>query len=281
MSSRRTPGSRSAPFVQHCLPHRARKRSRGKPGMTTDGKPGMYIGSTGRPGMTADGRPGMTADGCRVRARGKGESSRLRHPRPLVIPANAGIPGTGPASRPTGSRGKHGIPGQARDDVDSKRRMTADGSPGMTPPWPAHGQRTRPRRWSEGVGVHGRWVGVGASPSAGSQLVRRSRASGSGQGRRHPPATGIRRNPHPPESDATPPIGTRRNPHRKQIHNRGSTGSDSRASTPNTASWTRHSGSPATSRSTASSPSAYSRSASERFRLRLRFRSRSRLSGSV
>lgn len=64
-------------------------------------------------------------------------------------------------------------------------------------------------------------------------------------------------------------------------YKRGSTGSDSSASTPNTASCIRHSGSPRAPRSRASSPSAYSRSASERLRPRLRSRSRARLAGSV
>ncbi len=64
-------------------------------------------------------------------------------------------------------------------------------------------------------------------------------------------------------------------------HSRGSTGSDSSASTAKTASWTRHSGSPAASLSTASSPSAYSRSASERLCPRWRERSRVRCSGAV
>ncbi len=47
-------------------------------------------------------------------------------------------------------------------------------------------------------------------------------------------------------------------------HSLGSTGSLSRASTPNTHSWTRCSGSPATNRSSASMPRANSRRASER-----------------
>ena len=64
-------------------------------------------------------------------------------------------------------------------------------------------------------------------------------------------------------------------------HSRGSTGSDSSASTANTASWTRHSGSPSASRSSASSPSAYSRSASDRLWFRNRLRRRSRFSGRV
>jgi hypothetical protein len=64
-------------------------------------------------------------------------------------------------------------------------------------------------------------------------------------------------------------------------YSRGSTGSDSSASTPNTASWTRHNGSPRAPRSSASSPRAYSRSASDRLRPRLRSRSRARLAGSV
>jgi hypothetical protein len=53
-------------------------------------------------------------------------------------------------------------------------------------------------------------------------------------------------------------------------YNRGSTGSDSSASTPNTASCTRHNGSPSASRSRASRPRAYSRSASDRLWLRKR-----------
>lgn len=68
---------------------------------------------------------------------------------------------------------------------------------------------------------------------------------------------------------------------RPRCQRRGSTGSDSRASTPNTASWIRHRGSPATSRSTASRPRAYSRRARDRLRPRLRSRSRLRFSGSV
>lgn len=44
-------------------------------------------------------------------------------------------------------------------------------------------------------------------------------------------------------------------------YNRGSTGSDSSASTANTAWWMRYNGSPRTDRSNASMPSAYSRSA--------------------
>ncbi len=62
---------------------------------------------------------------------------------------------------------------------------------------------------------------------------------------------------------------------------RGSTGSDSRASTANTHSCTRHSGSSRATRSSASRPSAYSRIASERFAPRARLRRRSRFSGSV
>ena len=49
-------------------------------------------------------------------------------------------------------------------------------------------------------------------------------------------------------------------------HNRGSTGSLSSASTPNTHSWTRRSGSWRTNRSSASMPSANSRSASDAWR---------------
>jgi hypothetical protein len=56
----------------------------------------------------------------------------------------------------------------------------------------------------------------------------------------------------------------------------GSTGSDSSASTAKTHSCTRHSGSPATSRSSASRPSAYSRAASDLLVPRPRPRSRSR-----
>src|SRR5699024_2517279 len=59
---------------------------------------------------------------------------------------------------------------------------------------------------------------------------------------------------------------------------RGSTGSDSSASTPNTHWCTRHSGSPAMNRRSASSPSAHSRAARER--LCPVFRSRTRLRGS-
>ena len=64
-------------------------------------------------------------------------------------------------------------------------------------------------------------------------------------------------------------------------HSRGSTGSDSRAKTAKTHSWTRHRGSPRATRSRASRPRAYSRSASERLWLSPRWRSRSRLAGSV
>ena len=70
-------------------------------------------------------------------------------------------------------------------------------------------------------------------------------------------------------------------PFTTSCHSRGSTGSDSMASTAKTASCTRHSGSPAACRSSASSPSAYSRSASDCLCPRLRWRSRSRLAGSV
>jgi len=61
----------------------------------------------------------------------------------------------------------------------------------------------------------------------------------------------------------------------------GSTGSDSRARTAKTHSWTRHSGSPPATRSRASRPRAYSRSASERLWDRPRRRSRARWAGSV
>jgi hypothetical protein len=64
-------------------------------------------------------------------------------------------------------------------------------------------------------------------------------------------------------------------------HSRGSTGSDSRASTAKTHWWTRQSGSSRATRSSASSPRAYSRRASERLCPRPRERSRSRLAGSV
>ncbi len=64
-------------------------------------------------------------------------------------------------------------------------------------------------------------------------------------------------------------------------HRRGSTGSDSRASTANTGSWTRHRGSLSTNLVRDSMPSAYSRSASERLRPSVRRRRRFRLSGSV
>jgi hypothetical protein len=64
-------------------------------------------------------------------------------------------------------------------------------------------------------------------------------------------------------------------------HSRGSTGSDSSASTANTHSWIRHSGSPSASRSSASSPSAYSRSARERLWRSDRLRSCSRCRTSV
>ena len=60
------------------------------------------------------------------------------------------------------------------------------------------------------------------------------------------------------------------------IHNLGSTGSDSSASTPNTHSCTRRSGSRATNRSSASRPSANSRNASARLPPSDRFRSRAR-----
>lgn len=50
---------------------------------------------------------------------------------------------------------------------------------------------------------------------------------------------------------------------RVRLQRRGSTGSDSRARTPNTGSWMRHSGSPRARRSRLSSPSAYSRRASD------------------
>src|SRR5262249_30218244 len=64
-------------------------------------------------------------------------------------------------------------------------------------------------------------------------------------------------------------------------YNLGSTGSLSSASTANTHSCTRRSGSPRAKRSNPSSPSANSRSASERLALRKRWRSRSRLAGAV
>lgn len=59
-------------------------------------------------------------------------------------------------------------------------------------------------------------------------------------------------------------------------HSRGSTGSLSKANTPNTHSWTRRNGSPATNRSSASIPKANSRSANERFSPTPRERSRER-----
>ena len=61
---------------------------------------------------------------------------------------------------------------------------------------------------------------------------------------------------------------------RVTVHSRGSTGSDSIARTANTASCTRHSGSPRAARSSDSRPSAYSRAASERLCPRFRGRSR-------
>lgn len=65
------------------------------------------------------------------------------------------------------------------------------------------------------------------------------------------------------------------------LQRRGSTGSDSRARTANTASWTRHSGSPRATRSSDSMPSANSRAARERLWPSPRVRRRSRLAGSV
>ena len=59
-------------------------------------------------------------------------------------------------------------------------------------------------------------------------------------------------------------------------HSRGSTGSLSSASTPKTHSWTRRSGSPATKRSSASTPSANSRRASERLRAQAALRAGAR-----
>ncbi len=75
-----------------------------------------------------------------------------------------------------------------------------------------------------------------------------------------------------------PPAG---DPRPRALHRRGSTGSDSSASTPKTHSCTRHSGSPRATRSRASRPSEYSRSASDRFRPTDRLRSRARLAGVV
>ena len=66
-----------------------------------------------------------------------------------------------------------------------------------------------------------------------------------------------------------------------RCQSRGSTGSDSRARTAKTHSWTRQRGSPRATRSRASRPRAYSRSASERLWLSPRWRSRARLAGSV
>ena len=73
----------------------------------------------------------------------------------------------------------------------------------------------------------------------------------------------------------------RRLPLIQSTHSRGSTGSDSRASTANTHSCTRHSGSPRATRSNDSRPSAYSRCAIDRLWPRLRDSSRDRFSGSV
>lgn len=61
-------------------------------------------------------------------------------------------------------------------------------------------------------------------------------------------------------------------------HNLGSTGSLSRARTPNTHSWTHRNGSRATNRSSASSPNANSREASDLLALRPRLRRRTRFS---
>jgi hypothetical protein len=81
-------------------------------------------------------------------------------------------------------------------------------------------------------------------------------------------------------------IGTRQRPPPKwrshqSPHSRGSTGSLSRARTPNTHSCTRRSGSCRTKRSKASMPSANSRTASDRLPPRLRLRSRGRCSSAV
>lgn len=67
----------------------------------------------------------------------------------------------------------------------------------------------------------------------------------------------------------------------RAAQSRGSTGSDSSAKMANTHSCTRHSGSPAAARSSASSPSAYSRDAMDRLCPSPRDRSRARLGGSV
>jgi hypothetical protein len=83
--------------------------------------------------------------------------------------------------------------------------------------------------------------------------------------------------PHPSRLKRPPPSP----PPLTRGHRRGSTGSDSRASTANTASWTRHSGSLRAVRSRDSRPSAYSRLASERLWPSERLRRRSRLAGSV
>ena len=131
----------------------------------------------------------------------------------------------------------------------------------------------------------------------GASLDRRRAPGGSGRrtpSRRSPgrPATSAgsprsgstRRSPGcgPAARTAPPPCGccepTRRNVVRQS---RGSTGSDSRARTAKTHSWTRQSGSPRATRSRASRPRAYSRSASERLWLSPRWRSRTRLAGSV
>ena len=68
---------------------------------------------------------------------------------------------------------------------------------------------------------------------------------------------------------------------RGEDQRRGSTGSDSSASTAKTQRWTRQRGSPRAASSSASRPSAYSRPASDRLCPRLRCRSRDRCSGSV
>ncbi len=87
--------------------------------------------------------------------------------------------------------------------------------------------------------------------------------------------------PVPPEHPVRRVLPAERVSAGRTAYSRGSTGSDSRASTANTGSCTRHSGSPRACRSRASRPSLCSRMARPPLRPTLRSRRTSSRSGSV
>jgi hypothetical protein len=219
----------------------------------------------------------MGPDGAAVLGRTHGGiySNTSAVPRP---PTGVGAPAKGrrrERGEPRGHRGEDPAPAQRPHVRPGQRPRT----PAALAPRPA--QR---RRGGAAAGLSPRVPGPGVggdhrlTPGPGGRRPL-SGPGPEGDGARRAPGrcaaaaaaaaqgTGTTTAPAPGRSGTAadgPTPHARRRATRTRRYSRGSTGSDSRASTANTASCTRHSGSPSASRSSASSPSAYSRRASER-----------------